>query len=206
MPVELFSTRESNSRGMHGTTTRGPILLATNDSNDVYTFCGYHKQCGVHNRVEIVSDGEDALRYLASTTPNHPLPALVIISLTKPRVGGLKVLEQLAEKHPKLPKVLLIDEKDHDVGLIAAAYKLGVVAFLMRPLVKDEFCSLMSRFGDSLTMDGCPNQDSLTQPAKRANSERPNDDGSPEQLNRLLMQPPLVDPKGKMPRGHGRCC
>jgi CheY-like chemotaxis protein len=105
MPVELFSTRESNSRGMHGTTTRGPILLATNDSNDVYTFWGYHKQCGVHNRVEIVSDGEDALRYLASTTPNHPLPALVIISLTKPRVGGLKVLEQLAEKHPKLPKV-----------------------------------------------------------------------------------------------------
>ena len=64
-------------------------------------------------------------------------------------------MELLAGIYTKVPKVLLVDEIDHDVPLIAAAIKLGVEAFLIRPLLKDDFCRLMSRFPDSLTMDGC---------------------------------------------------
>jgi DNA-binding NarL/FixJ family response regulator len=192
MAIELFSPCESNSGGV--STALRPILLATDDPNDVFTFWGYHKQCGVHNRVEVVSDGEDALRYLASTSLNYPLPALVIISLKTPRIGGLTVLEHLAGTYPKLSKVLMIDEKDHDVGLIAAAYKLGVDAFLMRPLVKDEFCNLMSRIGESLTMDGCPKPDALTQPANRANPKRTSDDAPAGQRNSSLPRRSLVFP------------
>lgn len=137
-------------------TSPRPILLATDDSNDVFTFWGYHRQCGIHNRVEVVSDGEDALRYLAST---KALPAVLILSLNMPRSGGLEILQRLSGTYTKIPKVLLIDEKDHDVRLVASAIKLGVEAFLMRPLAKAEFCSLMSRFRDTLTMDGCPQPD-----------------------------------------------
>ena len=129
------------------------ILLAADDSNDVFAFWNCHRQCGIHNRAEVVSDGEDAIRYFAST---RVLPALFIVSLNIPRIGGLKVLELLAGTYTHVPKVLLINEKDHDVRLIATAIKLGVEAFLIRPLGKDEFCSLMSRFGDTLKMDGCP--------------------------------------------------
>jgi two-component system response regulator len=131
-------------------------LLATDDSKDVFAFWDYHRQCSIHNQVEVVSDGEDALRYLASTSLNYPLPAVLIVSLNMPRIGGLKVVEQLAGTYPKLPRVLLMNEKDHDAPLVAAAIRLGVEAFLMRPLRKDEFCSLMSRFRDTVMMDGCP--------------------------------------------------
>src|SRR5262249_55028888 len=117
--------------------------------------------------------GEDALRYLASNSLNYPLPALLIVSLNTPRIGGLKVLQQLAGTYPKLPKVLLIDGKDHDVSLVAAAYKLGVEAFLIRPLLRKDFCSLMSRFRDSLTMDGCPEQDPRTQPKPQQTPKLP---------------------------------
>jgi FixJ family two-component response regulator len=157
-------------------TSARPILLATDDSNDVFAFWGYHRQCGIHNRVEVVSDGEDALRYLAST---KALPAVLVLSLKMPQIGGLKVLELLAGIHTKIPKVLLIDEKDQDVRLVAAAIKLGVEAFLMRPVVKAEFCSLMSRFRDTLTMDGCrqPDTPSVSTRHQYHNSEIPNQPG-----------------------------
>ena len=48
-------------------------------------------------------------------------------------------MELLAGIYTKVPKVLLVDEIDHDVPLIAAAIKLGVEAFLIRPLLKDDF-------------------------------------------------------------------
>jgi len=140
-------------------TSLRPILLAADDSNDVFAFWNYHRQCGIHNRAEVVSDGEDTIRYFASA---RALPALLIVSLKIPRIGGLKVLEQLAGTYTNVPKVLLIDEKDHDVRLIASAIKLGVEAFLVRPLGKDEFCSLMSRFRDTLMVDGCPKPDTST--------------------------------------------
>jgi CheY-like chemotaxis protein len=149
-----------------------PILLATDDSNDVFAFWGYHRQCGIQNRVEVVSDGEDALRYLVSA---KALPVVLIVSLKIPRIGGLKVLDQLALAGTctRLPKVLLIDEKDHDAPLIAAAIKFGVEAFLMRPLLKSEFCSLMSRFRDSVKMDGCPQPETsvVSTPDECCNSE-----------------------------------
>lgn len=157
------------------TSTR-PILLATDDSNDVFALWGYHRQCGIHNRVEVVSDGEDALRYLAST---KVIPAVLIVSLNMPRIGGLRVLELLAGTYTKIPRVLLIDEKDHDVRLIAAAIKLGVEAFLMRPMVKAEVCSLMSRFRETLMMDGCPQPDTppVSTQDECCDSELPNQPG-----------------------------
>jgi hypothetical protein len=137
-------------------TTPGPILLATHDSNDVFAFWTHHKQCGVHNRVELLADGEDVLRYLESTRLNYPVPALLVLGLRLPRVGGVQVLERMDPLHrQQFPIVLLIDTRDHDLELILPAYRLHVRAFLMRPIVHKDFCGLMTRLRNAVTMD-CP--------------------------------------------------
>lgn len=132
-----------------------PILLATDDSTDVFTFWRYHKQCRIQNRLEVVSDGDDVLRYLQSNRLNCPLPALLVAALKLPRLGGLQILEHLMKAQQReFATILLIDAKEYDLELIMAAYQRGAHAFLMRPLAKKEFCSLMSRCQD-LKIDGC---------------------------------------------------
>jgi len=131
-----------------------PILLATDDSTDVFAFWRYHKQCRIQNRLEVVSDGEEVLRYLQNSRPNYPLPALLVAALKLPRVGGLQILEHLTSTRQRdFSTVLLIDTKDHDLELIMAAYRLGAHAFLMRPIVKKEFCGLISRL-ECLAIEG----------------------------------------------------
>jgi PleD family two-component response regulator len=139
-----------------------PILLATDDSNDVFTLWRYHKECRIHNRLEVVSDGEDILRYLESNRMNYPPPALLIAGMKLPRVGGLEILRHLeATRQRDFSTVLLIDTKDHDLEVVMKAYRLGAHAFLMRPLVRKEFCGLISRL-EAVKMDGCPREDGAT--------------------------------------------
>ena len=135
-------------------TVSRPILLATDDSNDVFAFRRYHKECGIYNPLEVVPDGHDVVRYLATNPLNFPLPALLIVSLKMRRMGGLQVLEHLiATNQNGFPSVLLINSQDHNVTLVAAAYRLQAESFLMRPIEKKEFCNFMSRF-HTVTMDG----------------------------------------------------
>ena len=133
-----------------------PIVLATDNSNDVFTFWTHHKQCGIHNRVEVLSDGSDVVRYLEGDRVRFPLPALLIASLKMPQMGGLQLLEHLrATGQRDFSTVLLTDAADHDLRLAMLAYRLGAASFLMRPIEKTEFCRLLCQF-QAITMDGCP--------------------------------------------------
>jgi hypothetical protein len=68
-------------------------------------------------------------------------------------MDGFQILEHLIKtRQREFPTALLIDAKDYDLDLLMKAYRLGAHAFMMRPLVKREFCGLMSRT-DGLTMD-----------------------------------------------------
>ena len=131
-----------------------PILLATDDSNAVFMFWRYHKQCRIQNPLEVVSDGEDVVRYLESNRLNCPLPALLVLGLKMARMGGLPVLKHLkATCQRGFSTVLLIETQDHDLSLVATAYQLGVESFLMTPLEKKEFGNLMSQF-HAVKIDG----------------------------------------------------
>ena len=136
-----------------------PILLATDDSNAVFMFWRYHKQCRIENPLEVVSDGEDVVRYLESNRLNFPLPVLLVLGLKMARMGGFQVLKHLRDTCQRgFSTVLMIESQEHDLPMVAAAYKLGVESFLMKPLEKKEFCSLMSQF-HAVKMDGCPPAD-----------------------------------------------
>jgi FixJ family two-component response regulator len=128
-------------------TTNRPILLATNDPNDIFAFWRYHKECGVQNPVELFQDGEDVFRYLAHPHPGRLPPALLILSLQMPHVGGMRVLEYFKwTRQNGFPIVLLIPGEAHTVPLAVAAYRFGVERFLTRPIEKNEFCNVISQF------------------------------------------------------------
>jgi len=130
-----------------------PILLAEDDSNDVFMFWQYHKMCGVNNHLEVFSDGEDIITYFKSGGANCPLPVLVFLDLKMPRMGGLQVLEFLRRSdYAGFSSVILTGNEDPE--LRARAERLGAASCLSKPMVKRQFCELMGRT-EGIEMVGC---------------------------------------------------
>jgi len=131
-----------------------PILLAEDDSGDVFMFWRFHKMCGVHNRLEVFSDGEDIISYFKSSRANCPIPALIFLDWKMPKIGGLQVLEYITKSgYQDLPTVLLTGNEDPN--LLGTAQQLGVTSFLTKPVEKRLFCELMARI-EGIEMKGCP--------------------------------------------------
>src|SRR5262245_45259665 len=131
-----------------------PILLAEDQSDDVYLFQCYHKQCGVHNSLHIVSDGAEVVRYFeTSHRLKHPRPVAVFLDLKMPTMGGMEVLEFFKSSSLSgFPSIIL--SGNEDPRLVTEARQLGADSFLIKPIPKAEFCDLLARI-EGVKMDGC---------------------------------------------------
>ena len=103
------------------------------------------------NEVVVARDGEEALDYLyhrgAFAARQNDLPAVLLLDLKLPKVDGLEVLEQVGsdEKLKNIPVVVLTssrEEKD-----IVASYRLGVNAYVVKPVDFHEFVNAINKLG-----------------------------------------------------------
>jgi CheY-like chemotaxis protein len=119
------------------------ILLVEDNPDDVTLTLAALRGQGVGAEVVVVEDGVDALEYLerrgkhAGRKPGAP--ALVLLDLNLPRLGGLELLERL-RAHPEilhLPIVVLtssVEERD-----IEQAYAGGANSYVRKPVDFDDF-------------------------------------------------------------------
>src|SRR5262249_35044362 len=90
------------------------ILLAEDTEDDAYFFQRAFDQIGFECRLQMVDDGEQAVKYLAgegtySDRTAHPFPSLVVLDLKLPRRNGFEVLKWIRHQ-PQLrttPVVIL---------------------------------------------------------------------------------------------------
>src|SRR5690349_2597022 len=76
----------------------GAILLAEDDPNDVLLFRRALNRAGFANHLVVLNDGEDVLQYLKgegqyADRRAFPVPVLLLLDLSMPRLGGIEVLE-----------------------------------------------------------------------------------------------------------------
>ena len=129
------------------------ILFVEDNPFDVELTMRSLKACGVGDRIHIARDGKEALDYLFGEGPYKGRrledgPRLVLLDLKLPKVTGLQVLQWVrADPRTKdLPVIILTSfEDDREVVEI---FRLGVTGYLVKPLNKDEFCT-MARKGAS---------------------------------------------------------
>lgn len=121
--------------------SRQSILLVEDSSDDVELTLRVLKTHHIANEVVIAQDGEEALRYLFQENQvfSQDLPAVVLLDLKMPKVGGLDVLRRIrAEPRTKqLPVVVMTtscEERD-----ILASYELGANSFVRKPVEFEEF-------------------------------------------------------------------
>lgn len=116
-----------------------PILLVEDNPMDVDLTLRAFQKRRLANPVVVARDGEEALACLDRWEAGAPLPVVILLDLKLPKVDGLEVLRRI-KTHAQfagLPVVVLTTSvEDAD---IAAAYRLGVNSYIVKPVDFDKF-------------------------------------------------------------------
>ena len=103
------------------------------------------------HEVVVTHDGEEALDYLYSRGQykmrSGDNPAVLLLDLKLPKVDGLEVLRQIKsdEKLRLIPVVVLTSSKEEKD--MVASYKLGVNAYVVKPVDFHEFVNAIKELG-----------------------------------------------------------
>ena len=131
--------------------TIGRILLVEDDPKDVELTMAALGDYNLSNEVVVASDGEEALDYLYSRgryqRRSGENPAVLLLDLKLPKVDGLEVLKAVKSDDALrvIPVVVLTssrEEKD-----MVASYKLGVNAYVVKPVDFHEFVNAIKELG-----------------------------------------------------------
>ena len=129
----------------------GRILIVEDDPKDVELTLTALEEYNLANEVVVTRDGEEALDYLycrgnfkMRTSEN---PAVLLLDLKLPKVNGLEVLQQIKsdEKLRMIPVVVLTSSREERD--MVASYKLGVNAYVVKPVDFHEFVNAIKELG-----------------------------------------------------------
>jgi CheY-like chemotaxis protein len=129
----------------------GRILMVEDDAKDVELSLTALEEYNLVNEVVVAHDGEEALDYLycrgTFQTRGGENPAVILLDLKLPKVDGLEVLKQIKsdEKLKLIPVVVLTSSKEEKD--MVASYKLGVNAYVVKPVDFHEFVNAIRELG-----------------------------------------------------------
>ena len=127
------------------------ILLVEDDPRDVELIFEALGDYNLANEVVVAGDGEEALDYLCKRgkfeTRSNGNPAVVLLDLKLPKVNGMEVLKQVRsdEKLKMIPVVILTSSREEKDWI--ESYKLGVNAYVVKPVDFHEFVDAVKDLG-----------------------------------------------------------
>jgi CheY-like chemotaxis protein len=121
------------------------ILLVEDNPGDVRLTIEALKESKIHNTVDVVEDGPEALAYLRKEGKyaNVNTPDLILLDFDLPLLSGNEVLEQVkADKNLRLIPivVLTVSQSEQD---ILRAYDLQANAYVNKPIDLDQFIAVI---------------------------------------------------------------
>lgn len=128
------------------------ILLVEDNLKDEMLTLRALKKSGIVNDVAVTRDGAEALDFLFTTgaySSRNPTdgPALVLLDLNLPKIGGLEVLKRLrADERTKLLPVVILTSSDEEKDLIEG-YARGANSYVRKPVEFNEFAGAVKQLG-----------------------------------------------------------
>jgi DNA-binding response OmpR family regulator len=129
----------------------GRFLLVEDDPRDVELTLTALEEYKLANEVMVARDGKEALDYLYCrgefSTRSGGNPAVMLLDLKLPKVDGLEVLQQIRsdERLKMIPVVMLTSS--HEEKDVVRSYKLGVNAYVVKPVDFHEFVNAVRELG-----------------------------------------------------------
>ena len=125
--------------------------MVEDDPKDVELTLTALEDYNLANEVVVAHDGEEALDYLycrgkfANRSSDNP--AVMLLDLKLPKIDGLEVLQQVKsdDKLKMIPIVVLTSS--HEERDMVTSYKLGVNAYVVKPVEFHEFVNAIKELG-----------------------------------------------------------
>ena len=127
---------------------KGTILLVDDNPDDVFLTVSAFRKAGIDNEIIVARDGVEALDLLLPQHNETPLqPAIILLDLNMPRIGGLEVLARLRTdpRTRRLPVIIMTtSDQDRD---IASSYDGGANSYIPKPLTPEGFLEAAKTLG-----------------------------------------------------------
>jgi CheY-like chemotaxis protein len=125
------------------------ILVAEDNTDDVFLLEQAFRKAGVTSRLTAVRDGVDAVDYLKGEGPygnraEFPFPDVLLLDLNMPRMNGFEVLEWVRQDEhcgQLIVYVLTASARESDME---RAYSLCASGFIVKPNRLDELVAFVS--------------------------------------------------------------
>jgi len=129
----------------------GRILLVEDDPKDTELTMTALEDYNLGNEVVVASDGEEALDYLYHRGKfqrrSGENPAVMLLDLKLPKIDGLEVLQRVkADESLKMIPVVVLTSSREERDMVAS-YKLGVNAYVVKPVDFHEFVNAIKELG-----------------------------------------------------------
>ena len=127
------------------------ILLAEDDSADAELTLSAIQGANLKNKVVRVSDGEETLDYLLRrkawrTRPSGD-PAVVLLDLKMPKIGGIEVLQAIRSNRKLQSIPVVVFTSSGERRDIAVCYQNGANAYVIKPVGFQDFQTTVQSIG-----------------------------------------------------------
>lgn len=122
------------------------ILLVEDNVDDAELTIRALKKYHLANHLLHLQDGEEALNFLFSSNTNT-IPKIILLDIKMPKVDGIEVLRRIkSDPYRKIIPVVVLTSSKEERDIIES-YKLGVNAYIVKPVEFEKFMKAVSEIG-----------------------------------------------------------
>lgn len=130
-----------------------PVLLVEDNPDDQALALRALKRSDIRAPVIIANDGEEALDYMFGTgayagRDYRQRPALVLLDLKLPKVGGLDVLRRLREDQRTRTQPIVVLTTSNEESDLRNSYQLHVNSYVRKPVSSEQYDNVMREIGE----------------------------------------------------------
>ena len=124
---------------------RAVVLLVEDNPDDVVMIREAFEQSLTPIQLYVVSNGEQAIKFVRRTDPDAPRPSLILLDLNLPIRNGLDVLAELKSDTDFLSIPILVLTTSQAPDDIQRCYSLHANAYIIKPPDFDGFADVINQ-------------------------------------------------------------
>jgi two-component system, response regulator len=122
------------------------ILLVEDNQDDAELTIRALKKYNLANHLLHLQDGEEALNFLFASNISN-MPKIILLDIKMPKIDGIEVLRKIkSDPYRKIIPVVVLTSSKEERDIIES-YKLGVNAYIVKPVEFDKFVKAVSEIG-----------------------------------------------------------
>ena len=122
------------------------ILLVEDSQDDAELTIRALKKYNLANHLLHLQDGEEALKFLFAPSAGI-MPKIILLDIKMPKIDGIDVLRKIkSDPYRKIIPVVVLTSSKEERDIVES-YKLGVNAYIVKPVEFDKFVKAVSEIG-----------------------------------------------------------